>query len=70
MANLIGRSSELYKYWNDNSRYNPCLGEAKMATTTINILNSFSTIFERYLLFFKRLYWKLDYKFMNHNITF
>ena len=31
-----------------------CLGEAKMAATTINVVNSFSTIFPSYLLFFKK----------------
>ena len=31
-----------------------CLGEAKMAATTINVGNSFSTIFPSYLLFFKK----------------
>ena len=32
----------------------PCLGEAKMAATTINVVNSFSIIFPSYLLFFKK----------------
>ena len=31
-----------------------CLGEAKMAATTINVVNSFSTIVPSYLLFFKK----------------
>ena len=49
-----GESSELYIYWDDNSRQNPCFCEAKMAATTINVVNSFSTIFPSYLLFFKK----------------
>ena len=31
-----------------------CLGEAKMAATTIKVVHSFSTIFSSYLLFFKK----------------
>ena len=30
------------------------LGEAKMAATTTNVVNSLSTIFPRYLLFLKK----------------
>ena len=33
---------------------NPRLGEAKMAATTTNVVNSLSTIFQRYLLFLKK----------------
>ena len=49
-----------------------CLGETKMTTTTINVVNSFGTIFSSYLLFFKNmtLQRKLRYKFINHNFTF
>ena len=36
-----------------------------MAATTINVVNSFRTIFPSYLLFSKRLHWKLGYKFIN-----
>ena len=47
-----------------------CLGEAKMAATTINVVNSFSTIISQAICFFsKRLYRKLGYKFINHNIN-
>ena len=39
-----------------------CLGEAKMARTTINVVNSISTIFTSYLLLFKKtVYRKLGY---------
>ena len=31
-----------------------CLDEAKMAARTINVVNSFSTVFPNYLLFFKK----------------
>ena len=31
-----------------------CLGEAKIAATTINVVNNCSTIFPSYLLFFKK----------------
>ena len=31
-----------------------CLGEAKMVATSINVLNSFNTIFPSYWLFFRK----------------
>ena len=47
----------------------PILREAKMAATTINVVNSFCTIFPSYLLFFKTTVPKLGYRFINNNIT-
>ena len=44
-----------------------CFSESKMVTATINVVNSSNTIF--HCSFSKRLYWKLSYKFINHDIT-
>ena len=37
-----------------------CLSEAKMTATTINVVNSFNTIFQSYLLFFKKAVLKTE----------
>ena len=50
------KSSELYKYWNNNSRKKPYVWVKprwRPATTT-NVVNHLSTTFQRYLLFLKK----------------
>ena len=51
---------------------NPMFGQVKIAATTINVVNSFSTIFLSYLLFFKKTASKTIYRlyrFMNHHLV-
>ena len=36
----------------------------------MNIVNSFDTILPRFFPSFKKLYWKLSYKFINHKNYF
>ena len=50
------KTSELYKYWNDNLGKSPMFGGSQDhdGNNYINVVNSFSTIFPSYLALFQK----------------